>query len=151
MTIGKRGLTTKKPGESFQEGVILLFACSGGSKAGEVTDIIARKLQASGDVLMSCVCAVSGQITGHLEKLKKDRKVIVLDGCTNDCVSRTLENAGFRNFIHIRLNEFGVTERNAIVKEGIVNKVIDHVKETIKKTSKWEFSYLPSKDLFKRR
>jgi uncharacterized metal-binding protein len=144
----------KKEESSFREGVIVLFACSGGSKAGELTDVAARKLQDAGEILMSCPPAVSGQIEGHLEKLKKDQKVVVLDGCENDCVGRTLENAGFRDYLHIRLNELGFTKSNAVVNADAVKKVVEHVKKTMKKKSIWEkhsFSYHPSKDLLKPR
>jgi uncharacterized metal-binding protein len=139
----------KKQEGSFQEGVVIFFACSGGSKVGHLTDLVARKLQDAGEILMSCPPAVSGQIESYLDKLRKDKKVIVLDGCENDCVSRTLQNSGFKHYLHIRLNEMGLTKSNALVNTDTVEKIVDHVRKAMKQPSTWEkntFSYDLSKD-----
>lgn len=136
---------------SFREDVPLIFACSGGSKEGEIMDLAARKLNKTGAVLMSCCSAVSGRIDNYLEKLKKDRRIILLDGCEKDCLSKTLKNSGFAGFLHIRLNDIGLAKGKAITDEAAVEKVVEYVKKAMEKPSIWQensFSYHPTKDRF---
>jgi uncharacterized metal-binding protein len=130
----------------------LLFACSGGSKSAELTEIVARKLAKDGSIYMSCPPVVSARESGFLEKLKKDEKVIVLDGCEVDCVAKTLNNSGFSGFLHLRLKDIGLTKSNLNIDSATVDKVYDYVKGKINDKKIWEqhkFSYNLKKDRFK--
>lgn len=139
----------EKPDSSFRENVIILFACSGASKAGELTDIAARKLHKKGDILMSCPPAVSGRIDSYLEKLKRDHKVIALDGCKKNCLARTLDIAGFSNYLHLNIKNLGMTRKEATVDADTVEKVCKYVLSAMNEPSVWEkfsFSYNPDAD-----
>jgi uncharacterized metal-binding protein len=130
----------------------ILFACSGGSNVGELTDRAARTLQGRGSVVMSCPPAVSARIPDYLAKLKKDRRVVALDGCPHDCVARTLGNCGFSGFVHIRLDELGMKMDSTRVTDAAVKTICDHVAKTVKAPATWKansFSYRPAKDLLK--
>ncbi len=111
----------------------LLFTCSGGSNVGEIADRAARKLYREGVIQMSCIIAIGGKIESLLDRTKKASRVIALDGCEKDCVSRTLKNAGIKNYTHIRLNDAGMVKGGARVDETTIDKAVQHVKEIIKK------------------
>ena len=42
----------------------VIFACSGASDVGEITDLAARKLAAEGAATMLCLAAFSGRVSG---------------------------------------------------------------------------------------
>ncbi|MCP4582845.1 MAG: zinc-binding protein [candidate division Zixibacteria bacterium] len=127
----------------------LVFACSGASNVGEIADLAARRLFRDGSVVMSCPSAVSGRIKSQIERIQKASQVIVLDGCEKDCVHRTLINAGFGSYAHIRLNDLGLIKGGARVDEEAVDKVVRHTKCILKTSSLWRdvfsFRYDPSK------
>ncbi len=132
-----------------QQRPTLLMACSGASNVGEIADLAARKLFREGSVVMTCPTAIAGRIESQLKRIQKESNVIVLDGCEKDCVCRTLKFAGFSSFVHIRLNDIGLTKGGAPVNEETVDRVVKHVMSLIKTSSLWEetfsFSYDSSK------
>lgn len=127
----------------------VVFACSGASKEGEMADLITRKLYRDGNVHMSCLAAVSAQISPFLKKLKTDEKVVALDGCSKNCVSRTLKNTGFSGFLHVRLDKIGVTDEKMRVNKKEVVLAAQKVQEVITNSFKRKrlFSYSAEKDL----
>ena len=129
--------------------VPLLFACSGGSDASHFTYRIARKLAKDKHIYMSCPPAVTAGIKDFLEKLKGDKRVIVLDGCKMDCVAKSLENSGFKGFLHINLNDDAVCQTKIKNKrkkfDDTYKKVVDLIKDE-KTWKKNRFTYNEKKN-----
>ncbi len=116
----------------------IIFACSGGSNVGEITDLVARKLLRGKEALMSCPPALSGRIESYLTRLKEESQVIVLDGCPKDCVAKTMQHAGFSGFLHIRLSDLDLHKWEADVDEGSIEKVIHHIRKLLNDSSVWD-------------
>jgi uncharacterized metal-binding protein len=103
----------------------LIFPCSGASDVGELTDRAARKLTADGVGKMYCLAGIGGRLDVIMETTKAATKILAIDGCKLDCARRTLRQAGFSNFEHIRLNDLGLEKGESPVNEENLNKVIE--------------------------
>lgn len=88
----------------------LIFACSGGADVGHLTDLTARKLTSEGAGKMYCLAGIGGRVSGILATTQAAAAILVLDGCPLDCAKKTLEQAGFQKFEHIRLSDFGMAK-----------------------------------------
>lgn len=116
---------------------------------GEIADLAARKAFRLGSTQMSCPTAISAREESYLNRLRKESRVIVLDGCETDCVAKTLKHAGYGNYVHVRLNDLGLIKGGAPVEEANIDRVAEHVKSIVEDRSTWKkhtFSYHPSKD-----
>ncbi|MCL4191158.1 MAG: hypothetical protein KJZ87_05395 [Thermoguttaceae bacterium] len=86
----------------------LIFACSGAADVGHVSDLAARKLTAEGVGKMFCLAGVGGRVSGIIATTQAAESILAIDGCQLDCVRKTLEEAGFTKFEHLRLNDLGM-------------------------------------------
>ena len=86
----------------------LIFACSGAADVGEIADLAARRLMEDGLGRMYCLAGIGGRIPAILETTRQARTVLAIDGCPHDCARKTLELAGFSNFLHLQLGDLGL-------------------------------------------
>ena len=75
---------------------------------GEIADKAARKLTISGAGKMYCLAGIGGQVSGIMKTTEAAGSVLVIDGCPVDCGKKTLENAGFSGFRHMRVTDLGM-------------------------------------------
>ena len=98
----------------------LIFACSGAADVGEISDRAARKLNKEGDGAMFCLAGLGGKVEPIMKKTASASKILAIDGCELDCVKKCLQQAGFTEFKHIRVTDFGMQKgRTAITEENI--------------------------------
>lgn len=93
--------------KSFPEKPII-YACSGGSDAGELADRIARQLAREGAGEMSCLAGVGGRVKHLVAVAEKAGHILVIDGCPIHCARQTLELAGVQRFEHLALHDLGL-------------------------------------------
>lgn len=86
----------------------LIFACSGAADVGEVSDRAARKLSKEGAGAMFCMIGVGGRVEPIMKKTASASKILAIDGCDLDCVKSCLQQAGFNDFIHLRVTDLGM-------------------------------------------
>ncbi len=86
----------------------LIFACSGAADVGKISDTAARKLSSEGAGKMFCLAGIGGRVSGITETTRAAPTVLVIDGCPLDCAKKTLEQAGFAKYEHIRLSDLGM-------------------------------------------
>jgi uncharacterized metal-binding protein len=113
-------------------GPVLIFSCSGAADVGEVSDKAARKLTKEGAGAMFCLAGIGGKVEPILKKTASASKILAIDGCNLDCVKLTLEQAGFKNVIHIRVTDLGMEKGKSPAVEENVNKVVIKGKEMLK-------------------
>lgn len=104
----------------------LIFACSGAADVGQTSDLAARKLTQQGDGKMFCLAGIGGRVSGIMETTKAAAAVLAIDGCPLDCARKTLENAGFSNFEHLRLSDLGMEKGKTPATVENVDKVVGH-------------------------
>lgn len=117
---------TDKPAEGCcGPGPKLIFACSGAADVGKISDLAARKLAAEGAGKMFCLAGVGGRVGGIMETTRVATAIVAIDGCPLDCAKKTLEQAGFTRFEHLRLSDLGMEKGKTAATEEAVAKVVD--------------------------
>ena len=103
----------------------LIFACSGAADVGKISDLAARKLTAEGAGKMFCLAGIGGRVAGIMETTRSATAILAIDGCPLDCAKKTLEQAGFERFDHIRLSDLGMEKGKTAPTDEAVAKVVD--------------------------
>ena len=111
----------------------LIFSCSGAADVGAITDRAARKLTAVRAGKMYCLAGIGGRVSGILKTTQEAEKILAIDGCPLNCTKLSLEEAGFAEFEHMKVTDFGLekgkspaTEENiAIVVQAALIKLKD--------------------------
>lgn len=85
----------------------LIFSCSGAADVGEIADLVARQLTKDGDSTMFCLAGIGGRVDPIMKTTREASQILAIDGCSLDCVKKTLESAGFGDLIHIRVTDLG--------------------------------------------
>jgi len=86
----------------------LIFACSGAADVGYITDLAARKMDKEGIGKMFCMAGIGGRVGPILKTTEAASDILAIDGCSLNCVKKSLENAGFCDFKHMQLAELGL-------------------------------------------
>ncbi len=110
---------------------ILIFPCSGASNTGEMTDRAARLLSREGAGKMFCLAGIGGRIESFINSTREADKVLVLDGCSQDCAKKTMEEAGIKKFLHVRITDLDLVKGKSPVNEENTRVVTDKGKELL--------------------
>lgn len=101
-------------------GPTLVFACSGAADVGEVSDLAARKLNKDGAGNMFCLAGVGGRVGGIMDKTRAASRILAIDGCQLDCARQTLEEAGVKGLMHVRITDLGMEKgKTAVTPEAV--------------------------------
>lgn len=109
---------------------VLIFPCSGASDVGELTDRAARRMSRSGLGKMFCLTAISGNIQEYLDDTQAAKNIIIIDGCSNECAKKTLNNINVRKY-ELNLEKIGFTKGDSPATGHNVDKVITQLRTTI--------------------
>jgi len=101
----------------------LIFACSGAADVGHISDLAARKLTAEGVGKMFCLAGIGGRVSGIMATTQAASAVLAIDGCPLDCARKTLEEAGFQQFEHVRLSDLGMEKGKSPATDERVDQV----------------------------
>ncbi len=52
---------------------------------------------------MYCLAGIGGRVEGNLANTRAAAKVLVIDGCKEECARKTMELAGFSGIAHLQL------------------------------------------------
>jgi uncharacterized metal-binding protein len=86
----------------------LIFSCSGAADVGEVADRTARKLARDRVGKMYCLTGIGGQVASIVKTAQAADQILAIDGCTLNCASLCLKEAGFQDFAILKLAELGM-------------------------------------------
>jgi uncharacterized metal-binding protein len=111
----------------------LIFACSGAADVGKIADEAARLLTREGAGRMFCLAGIGGRVSGIMESTKAATRIMALDGCPLDCVRECLVQAGFQDFIHLRVTGMGLSKGKAPVSSGNIETVAGHCRNVLLK------------------
>ena len=97
-----------------------IFPCSGGSDVGAIADQAARKLAEDGHGKIYCLAGIGGRVSGMMATTAGVEKILVIDACPIECARKTMEEAGFKNYIHLQLKDIGLEKGKApVIPENI--------------------------------
>ena len=102
-----------------------VLACSGCSRAGELADLTARRLQKLGVVRMSCLAGVGGHVKSITTTVQRAPELLMIDGCPLECGANTLRLAGLTEFRHLKLHELGVRKHESEVTSETVQSLAE--------------------------
>jgi uncharacterized metal-binding protein len=95
----------------------MVFACSGASDVGGITDGAARQIGREKKAMMSCSAGVGAGIQEILDKASGANQVLAIDGCDKVCTKVMFEKAGLNNFIHLQLGDLGFKKGESPITE----------------------------------
>ena len=119
ITLGGISMTEEKKGmENWNllphcgkeaEGLDIILACDGAASVGQVGHQVAVDLTNRGNgARMCCLSAVAADSPAHVGIARKARKLIAINGCTNRCASKILEQKGIPYDYEVTISELGV-------------------------------------------
>ena len=104
---------------------IKILSCSGASNTGEYSDLIARKMDASGDADMHCLAKIAIGDKKLIDNLKnEDVRIVVLDGCPINCTEKILNREGITQIHHLNTTDFGIIKGKTPITEEKINEII---------------------------
>ena len=91
------------------QGDVLLFACSGGSNVGQISNDAAKALDQLGQGSFFCLIGVGAGVGPIVERTKKDgTTVVAIDGCGVACAKKALANVGVTADVYVDVTQLGI-------------------------------------------
>jgi len=115
------------------ENLDIIFACDGAASVGQVGHDVAVKLTKKQEgARMCCLSAVAAESKPHVGIAQKARKLIVINGCANQCASKILEKLNIQPGYEIIIAKEGVDKIPTLDfddqdVERIANKIVTDV------------------------
>jgi len=109
----------------------LIFSCSGAADVGAIADKAARILNQEKIGKMFCTVGLGGKVKPILKATQEASLLLALDGCPLECTQHSLKQAGFNEFLSIRVTDLGMDKGKAPVTEENVNIVVSRCKELL--------------------
>lgn len=105
---------------------VMVFACSGGSNVGQLTNDAAVGITKEGKGKMYCLAGLGGHVQGLINNTKKAEKVVVVDGCPVGCAKKIVEHAGINidGYIELSAEGFEKTPGVLAISKEQIDKVI---------------------------
>ena len=103
----------------------LIFPCSGSADVGAIADQSARRLTREGAGKMFCLAGIGGRVSGIMATTRAADRILVIDGCPQECARKTLEQAGFTGFYHLKLDALGLKKRHTPPTDEVVHRVAE--------------------------
>jgi len=72
---------------------------------------------------MYCLAGVGGDVDMIVSNTRAAERLVVIDGCENDCAAKLLRRAGFRQFGHLRVTDMGLEKGQS----PLTNEAVDRV------------------------
>jgi uncharacterized metal-binding protein len=91
------------------KGDVLIYACSGGSNVGQISNDAAKALDQTGQGSFFCLIGVGAQLPNFIERTKKEgTTVVAIDGCGVACAKKALENVGCKADKYVVVTDLGI-------------------------------------------
>ncbi len=101
----------------------LIFPCSGASDVGGLADRAARQMTLNQTGKMYCLAGIGGRVNTIVETTREAAKILVIDGCPQECGRKTMEHAGFTGFQHLKLASIGLHKGSSPVTDERIRLV----------------------------
>lgn len=108
-----------------------IYACSGASDVGGLTDAAARRLTRDGDAQMQCLVGVGGRIEFLLDNANNNPHKLVIDGCNKNCAKACMEHAGLHDFTYLNLADHGFKKGECPLADPILIRVVEIARRSL--------------------
>ena len=109
----------------------LVFSCSGAADVGEVSDQAARLLAREGIGKMSCLAGIGGRNPDIMRNTRQASSILAIDGCQSACASKTLKEAGFDDFISLKLASIGLQKGSSPASTNNIDRVTEAARQLL--------------------
>lgn len=92
----------------------LIFACSGASNVGQLSNGLAVLLAREGHGKMSCLAGVGAHLSGFVVSAKDCPRLVAIDGCEQHCALKLLRHVEAEPHLHLTLTERGFVKQHGI-------------------------------------
>lgn len=107
---------------------VMIYACSGGSNTGQITNEMAKNLSSQGYGSMTCGIGLGADLSGFIVSAGEADKNIVLDGCSVSCLKKVFDRHKIKDFDYYVLTEMGIKkDKNLSPDTGLVLKMVRKV------------------------
>ena len=113
----------------------VVFACSGASDVGCISDQAARLLSRNRTAAMSCTAGVAARVADLLDRARAAEKIAVIDGCDKKCADTVMRGAGFTGYAHIQLGDLGFEKSKTPPTQERVQAAADAATSALKQIS----------------
>ena len=80
---------------------------------------------------MFCLAGIGGRVSGILKSTETAASILAIDGCPLDCAKKSLEEAGFTAFNHLRLADMGMEKGKTEISAETIAQVVDKAKSLL--------------------
>ncbi len=109
----------------------MVYACSGSSDVGEISDRAARQLSREGACKMTCIAGIGGHVGALVDIADAAETILAIDGCPQNCAKKTLEHAGYHGFLHFGAYELGLPKGRSPATAENIEMVVKRGKELL--------------------
>jgi len=103
----------------------IIFACSGASNTGQLSNEAAVRLTNEGYGTIACTASLAIQTPPVMKKTKEADEVVIIDGCPVGCAKEIAERAGIRPDQYIIVTEEGIKKSgNLELPEEEIEKIV---------------------------
>jgi len=88
----------------------IIFACSGASNVGELSNAAAVALTNEGFGNKACTASLAIRTPSVMKKVEDADGIVVIDGCPVECAGKIAAGAGIEPDQHIVVTELGITK-----------------------------------------
>jgi uncharacterized metal-binding protein len=122
-------VTEKSTGEAR---TTLIFACSGASTLGQLSNMAAMALHEEGCGRFYCLAALGAEVSEKMALSQEADARIVIDGCNAACGKAILERAGLPVDHHTVVKQLGIEKQSTFaVSDDEVGQVVAAVKQDL--------------------
>ena len=104
----------------------IVITCSGAADVGYVSDQVARKLSRNAEGKMSCL-ALFATCTDEKITEFKEKEILVIDGCSEDCGKKVMQQRGISNYSYLRITDLGYEKGKTPTSQETVSSVYEKV------------------------
>lgn len=94
----------------------LVYACSGGSNVGQLSNEAAKELDSAGDAAMGCMAGLGGHVSGMVTSAQSGVPVLILDGCSIACGRKIAEHLGLKDYGYVDITSLGIKKEHNVSK-----------------------------------
>jgi len=80
---------------------------------------------------MGCLAAVANRLDFAMDPVRAAERIIVIDGCPENCAKLTMEKAGVLSFDHVLLSELGMEKGHTKVEQKHVGCVYERAESIL--------------------
>ena len=80
---------------------------------------------------MYCLAGIGGRVKDIITNTKAAARVLVIDGCKEECARQTMELAGFKDFQHLKLADMGFKKGETRLTAARIRQVADKGSELL--------------------